>query len=67
MLDINVVYSGESREGAASRSESIKIDLRFLETEVVKCLIEGTVWSDVMSNHNTADFIWELSRVQSYL
>jgi hypothetical protein len=35
-LDVNVVESGEeSREGAASRSESIKIEVRFLETEVV--------------------------------
>jgi hypothetical protein len=36
MLEIDVVESsGESREGAARRSESIKIDPKVLETEVV--------------------------------
>jgi hypothetical protein len=36
MLDVNVVETGEeSREGAARRSESVEIDMRILETEVV--------------------------------
>jgi hypothetical protein len=36
MLDVDVVESsGESREGAARRSESIKIDPKFLDTEVM--------------------------------
>jgi hypothetical protein len=36
MLEVNVVESGEeSREGAARRSESLKMDVTFLVSEVV--------------------------------